>query len=135
MWGPLAIRAEIARAEETLASQRQLQRGGAGQPSAPAGGHMGGISMDLWKYYDLVDAPVAIGFLERLGLHQGVATALRAFYTSLWRMMSINGACAPGFTSKQSVLQGCAWSNPCAAAIAVAWSGWVEEQGKVHTYT
>ena len=32
--------------------------------------------MDLWKYYDLIDAPVAISFLEKLGLHEGVATAL-----------------------------------------------------------
>ena len=107
-----------------MAEHRQVLRGRAGLPSSPAGGHLGGISMDLWKYYDLVDAPVAIGFLEQLGLHKGVATALRAFYSSLWRMLPINGACAPGFTSKQSVLQGCAWSNPCATAYAVAWAAW-----------
>ena len=92
---------------------------------------MAGISMDLWKYYDLIDAPTAISFLEKLGLHQGVATALRSFYAANWRLMSINGVPAPGFRAKQSVLQGCAWSNPLAAAIDVAWSCHVERQAKV----
>ena len=29
---------------------------------------MGGVSMDLWKYYDPIDVPTAIEFLEQLGL-------------------------------------------------------------------
>ena len=49
--------------------------------------------------------------------------------------MSINGACGEGFHSKQSVLQGCAWSNPCAAAYATAWAQWVEPQAEVHAYS
>ena len=122
MWGPLAIRAEIARTEQCL---------GQGGP----GGHMAGLSMDLWKYYDLVGAPTAIDFLQQLGLHQGVARALRSFYAAHWRLMSINGVTAPGLRAKQSVLQGCAWSNPCAAAYATAWAVWVESRARVHTYS
>ena len=110
MWGPIALRAEVARGEQGL------EEAGADVD----GGHMGGLSMDLWKYYDLVDAPTAIGFLEKMGLDSKVATALRSFYGGLWRITSINGACGQGFAAHQSVLQGCAWSNPCAAAIAVA---------------
>ena len=68
--------------------------------------------MDLWKYYDLVDAPVSISFLEALGLHEGVAQALRSCYEQLWRIASINGVCAQGFRPTQSVLQGCAWCTP-----------------------
>ena len=67
---------------------------------------MGGISMDLWKYYGLVDAPVAIPFWDKLGLHEGVSRALRSFYERRWRVMSINGVRAPGVTPKQAVLQG-----------------------------
>ena len=81
---------------------------------------MAGISMDLWKFYDLIDAPTAIGFLQDMGLSDRVAVPLRAFYDRLWRIMSLNGAASDGFKSTQSVLQGCAWRNPLAAAIDVA---------------
>ncbi len=83
---------------------------------------MAGLAMDLWKYYDMVDALVALDFLQRLGFHQGVRTALRSDYENPSRCMTMNGVRGPKFRSKQSVLQGCAWSNPCAAAYAVAWT-------------
>ena len=87
--------------------------------------------MDLWKYYDLVDAPVALDFLQQLGLHHGVYTALSSFYAHLRRYITINGVCGPSFRSKPIVLQGCAWSNPLAAAMDVAWSCFVEQQAKL----
>ena len=92
---------------------------------------MGGVSMDLWKFYDLIDAPVAIEFLKKMGLSDRVAKPLHAFYDKLWRIMSLNGAAGAGFRSIQSVLQGCAWSNPLAASIGTAWACFVEQQAKV----
>ena len=75
VWGPMALRAEIARAEQALLGGQEPDP--ERDPEGRLGGHMAGLSMDLWKYYDLIDAPTAISFLEKLGLHSGVATALR----------------------------------------------------------
>ena len=64
-----------------------------------------------------------------------MAVPLRAFYDNLTRILSINGVVGKPFRSLQSVLQGCAWSNPLAAAIDVAWSCYVERQAKVAAFT
>ena len=52
--------------------------------------------MDLWKFYDLIDAPTAISFLQEMGLSDKVAKPLQNFYERLWRIMSLNGAAADG---------------------------------------
>ena len=82
--------------------------------------------MDLWKFYDLIDAPAALDLLSAMGLSPRVATALENFYTRLWRIMTINGVADEGFKSAQSVLQGCAWSNPLALALGTLWADFVE---------
>ena len=79
--------------------------------------------------------PLAIDFLVEMGLSPRVEAPLRNFYDRLWRIMSLNGAASDGFKSTQSVLQGCAWSNPCAAAYAVAWAKWVEAKAAVLAYS
>jgi hypothetical protein len=113
VWGPIALRAEAAKS---------------------TGDPLGGISADLWKYYDLISPEIALGFLESLGLSSRVALPLKAFYRDLFRFMSLNGVTAPGFRSSQAVLQGCAWSNPLAFAIAFAWASRVEETAAVWAY-
>jgi hypothetical protein len=113
VWGPIALRAEAAKS---------------------TGDPLGGISADLWKYYDLISPEIALGFLESLGLSSRVALPLKAFYRDLFRFMSLNGVTAPGFRSSQAVLQGCAWSNPLAFAIAFAWASRVEEAAAVWAY-
>ena len=103
VWGPIAIRAEAARA---------------------SGAPLGGFSADLWKYYDQIDPEVALDFLEHLGLDKQILVPLRSFDGQLWKILSLNGAVGEGLRSFQAVLQGCAWSSPLASAIGAAWSWW-----------
>ena len=45
-----------------------------GVPVPVGAGQLAGLSMDAWKYYDLIGEPLAIGFLEQLGLQKGPGT-------------------------------------------------------------
>jgi hypothetical protein len=58
-WGPISVRAETARLE---------------------GCCLAGFSADLWKYYDLIDPGISLGFLKELGLSDRIFKALTSFY-------------------------------------------------------
>ena len=59
--------------EQEWRAQPELSGGGElidqGVPQPPGAGHFAGLSMDLWKYYDLVDAPVQIYHFARHASH------------------------------------------------------------------
>ena len=110
----MGARAEVARAE--------------GRPLA-------GFSTDLWKFFDLVNPQAAIQLLEAVGLDEGVACALRSFYAELGRFMTLNGVAGRKWFAQQSVLQGCAWSNPLTVVLGTLWACYVEASAKVAAFT
>ena len=110
----MGIRAEVARAEE--------------RPLA-------GFSADLWKFFDLVNPQAAIQLLETVGLDPGVGEALKSFYSELGRFMPLNGVAGKKWFAHQSVLQGCAWSNPLTVVLGTLWGHFVEQSAQVAAYT
>ena len=110
----MGIRAEVARAE--------------GRPLA-------GFSADLWKFFDLVNPQAAIRLLETVGLDEGVGKALRSFYDELGRIMTLNGIAGKKWFAHQSVLQGCAWSNPLTVVLGTLWACHVDDSARVAAYT
>ena len=58
IWGEMSLRLEIAKAERGLC---------------------GGVSADLWKFYDLANADLAVELLCVLGMHKRLATAILSF--------------------------------------------------------
>ena len=114
IWGALGLRSEVARSE--------------GRPLA-------GFSADLWKFFDLVNPQAAIQLLEAVGLDEGVACALKSFYAELGRIMTLNGVAGKKWFAHQSVLQGCAWSNPLTVVLGTLWAYFVEHSAQVAAYT
>ena len=96
---------------------------------------LGGFSADLWKFFDLVDPVAAIGLLLELGLDEGVGRALIDFYAQLTRILTLNGIAGPKWKSAQSVLQGCAWSNPLTVVLGTVWALHVERSSRTAAYT
>ena len=91
---------------------------------------LAGLSADLWKFFDLVDAPTAISFLELLGLHDRVSDPLRDFYQRVHRTLTVGGFAGPSFSPHQSILQGCAWSGPLSVVYGTVWALFVEAHSK-----
>ena len=96
---------------------------------------LAGFSADLWKFFDLVNPQAAIQLLGAVGLDQGVACALKSFYAEFGRIMTLNGVAGKKWFAHQSVLQGCAWSNPLTVVLGTLWGFFVEHRAKVAAYT
>ena len=67
-------------------------------------GHLGGMSADLFKFYDLICPFAALDLLRQYGLDERDARALQSMYEQVTRTVTLQGAAGEPLRAGQSVL-------------------------------
>ena len=88
--------------------------------------HLGGVSLDRRKFFDLLPHDLIFSLLETMGLPNYFVAVERRFYKQLTCTFKVANALCMACTRSNGFLQGCSFSLQAAQALLSVWTRLME---------